>query len=135
MYPVLIIEGKEYPVHGISYYGNKIDNVSVTKDNEIFEIYVDARFADYRVGDFKVTDFSKNLIWKNANDSLIDKLDKRIESYEEILQDLATDFIEIYTNDDVLYKEEAAKAIQKDHQYITAKVDGLKEVKKIVLEL
>lgn len=94
MKPVLIVEGQELEVFAVYYRENKVNSIVVinqdTSSVEYHDINEDTSY--YQAQPLKI-DFDKHLIWKNKNDDVINKIKKRIDSYEERMVELSFNYI------------------------------------------
>lgn len=93
MQPVLIVEGEELKVLNVHYWGESITSVVVNLEKGIETYYNDNGITGINFEGNKTLNLNECLIWKNKNDDEINKIKKRIESYEERMVELSFEHI------------------------------------------
>lgn len=134
MKPVLTVEGKGIEIYALFYRDSKVHSVTVIDDNGVSKTYHDVNEnTQYYTEKPLQIDFNKCLKWDGQHDDVVAALEKRIESYEEHLQELANEFISIYNDGNLPFPGIEAEAVQKEHRELMNKLEGLYETKRIVL--
>lgn len=110
MKPVAIVDGKKVDVEGVSYYDNKPHSVMVKPDYRTLYFHKD----------------NIELIWQDRYAPVGEMIQKRIDAYEERMNDLAIDFIESNRPFEV--------EVQKEYHRLKEHVEGLIEALGLIAE-
>lgn len=127
MKPTLTVEGKALDVWAVYYRDNKVHSVSAIDDNGDATTYHDIKenVAYYTEKPSQI-DLAIALNWEGQHKEIIDKINKRIDSLEERMIELAFDYIQ----HDAPFAEKVES--QKEWHRLNQQVRGLFQAIEIV---
>ncbi|BDH62146.1 hypothetical protein MTP04_22760 [Lysinibacillus sp. PLM2] len=130
MKPVLVVEGKQYEVVSINYYGNLYEHVMVRDENDNLIVFYDEVTNMYKEQPLKIN-ISKSLVWANRYEPIIERIQKRIDGEEENQTDRAIQYIEnkgleVFNNMNLQQEYE-----RKSH-FIDGLIEALEEIDKVI---
>lgn len=92
MKPVLIVDRIRKNVVSLFYHDGEVSSVTTLEENGMTNTYYDIRQALY-VTDVLKVNMKEALVWENRFTPLVEKIQKRIEVHEEVMDELAREHI------------------------------------------
>lgn len=130
MIPVLIVEGRELKVLNLNYFEGEVSSVVAYQEEGLVTYYSIKEYLCINSASDNKICFETQLIWKSKNkeNTAVNKIKKRIESYEERMVELSFEHIKHSEPfaEKVLLKNEFAELEQR--------IEGLYEALKIIEE-